>query len=187
MARRLRSEQGFGVVELVVALTLLSIAIFATFAMLNAGAASVLRASRTATASTLAERQLELYRAMLYGRIGLDAGLVAAAVTDSVHAGDAACGASCAAAPTGTQTVVGTCTSTAAECKPVQAPVRGPDDREYRIDTYVSTLASGAGGVTGGRDVKRVTVVVRRYDDNRTLARYATTFDLSTGCAAPPC
>jgi hypothetical protein len=190
MIRRLRSEQAFGVIELIVALTVLSIVIFATFAMLNAGAASILRASRTATASTMAEKQLELYRAMLYNRIGLETSLVAAAVGDSTHTSDAACGASCAATPTGTQTVVATCTTTAPECMPVQAPVRGPDDRQYRIDTYVSTLAAGSGGVTGGRDVKRVTVVVRRYDNLSTLARFATTFDRATGCAgtaADPC
>ena len=65
------------------------------------------------------------------------------------------------------------------ECTPQQDTVAGPDGNNYRVDSYVRTVT-----VTSGRDVKRVTVVVRRANDLTVppLARLTHRFDLATGC-----
>lgn len=181
MVARLRRQDGFGLVELLIAIVVLNIAIFALFSAFNAGTFAIVRASRIATGTVVAERQLELYRALLWRHIGLDASLIGPAAGDAVHASDAAAGDA--------QTASTSCTTALPQCRPIQASVAGPDGRAYRIDTYVSTLSA----VTGGRPVKRVTVVVRRADDLTVppLARLQTTFDRSTGCvfasAVDPC
>ena len=61
-----------------------------------------------------------------------------------------------------------------------------PDNRSYRIDTFIDTETPA-----NGRTVKRVTVVVRRSDPLQTLARLTSVFDQSTatpgGGSAPSC
>jgi hypothetical protein len=55
--------------------------------------------------------------------------------------------------------------------------VTGADGRQYRIDTYIVTTAP-----TGGRNIKKVTVVIRDYNNlTLTYARQISTFDQSTG------
>jgi prepilin-type N-terminal cleavage/methylation domain-containing protein len=61
-----RSEEGFGLVELLIAMTILAIGIGATLAVFSSSIISLRHASRAGTALTLAERQLEAYRAMPY-------------------------------------------------------------------------------------------------------------------------
>ena len=113
---------------------------------------------------------------MLWNRIGLDSSLITAAAASAPHTTDASWADA--------QTSYASCTTSAPECMPVQGPVTGPDGKSWRIDTYVSTLSSGAGGVTAGRSVKRVTVTVRRWTDQTgtPLARLVAAFDRSTGC-----
>ena len=55
-----------GIIEVVIAIAIINVAIIAMFAMFQAGALSVLRASRTSNGAVVAEKQAELYRAMLY-------------------------------------------------------------------------------------------------------------------------
>jgi type II secretory pathway pseudopilin PulG len=186
-ARVGRDEGGFGLVELVIAIAVLNVVILALFATFNAGSLSLQRASRISTAETIADKQMELYRAQLNSGIGLQSGLVTAAGTDSTHTGDAAWVSAGAQYTDDAETG---CTGSLDECKPVQTGVSGPDGRSYRIDTYVRELSSGAGGPTSGRDVKRVTVVVRAEKDGKLLARLSSTFDQATGCLgtlAEPC
>ena len=60
----------------------------------------------------------------------------------------------------------------------------GPDGVSYRIDTYIRTEPIStyiAGAAPGARDVKRVTVVIRKASTLKALARVTSTFDLSTG------
>jgi Tfp pilus assembly protein PilE len=180
-ARRLirrvhRDQSGFGLIELLIALMLMNIAIFALFTAFDAGATTLLRAERTSTAATLGEKQLELYRAMLWNNIGLNS--TALASTDSTHQGDADW------VSQASQTSVTACNASATpECQPTQSSVTGPDKFQYRIDTYIRTLTSAGGGITGGRTVKRVVVSVLRQN-NLTAApvRMIATFDQSTGC-----
>ena len=174
--RRGGEEAGFGLIELVIALAILNVVILALFATFNAGGLALQRSGRISTAETLADKQMELYRASLFSGIGLSASLITTAASDATHTADAAWVSSAS------QLSVASCTTTVDECKPIQTGVTGPDNRAYRVDTYVLQLTSGTGGVAGGRDVKRVTVVVRGASDNKVLARLSCTFDQATGC-----
>ena len=167
-----RDERGQGVIEIVIAIGVINVAILAMFAMFQAGALSILRASRTSNASVLAEKQAELYRAMLYKDIQLNDSLVTTAASDSVHTSATEWGSS------SVQVKASTCTNTLAECMPVQASVTGADGRSYRVDTYVQAFTPSS-----GRAGKQVTVVVRLASDtSRVLARLTSNYDLATGC-----
>jgi type II secretory pathway pseudopilin PulG len=182
IGRLRREEAGIGLVELVFAMAIMNIVILALFGAFNAGGLAIQRAARVSTAETLADKQLELYRAQVYGTIGLEAGLISTAGSDSTHTGDAAWGSAAS------QLSYASCTTSVPECKPVQTSVSGPDGRLYRIDTFIRQLTSGGGWPTNGRAVKRVTVVVRRQGLTPVLARLSSTFDRSTGCISPnPC
>jgi type II secretory pathway pseudopilin PulG len=178
VSARLRSERGVGLIELLIALTVLQIAIFAMFAMLQAGGLAILRASRVSAATAVGEKQLELYRGLLYRDTGLDTSIS----TDALHQSDAEWNGGSQVAPTTTW-----CATARPECTPVQTAT-GPDSKQYRVDSYVRIAT-----VSSGRDGKRVTVVVRRADDLTLapLARLSASFDLATGCipnhATDPC
>jgi type II secretory pathway pseudopilin PulG len=190
VSKKLRSERGMGLIELLIALTVLQIAIFAVFAMLQAGGLAILRASRVSAATTAGEQQMERYRGQLYRGIGLSSTAVATAALDATHTGtdglytdDNAEDAvewnggvqedPALAVPPSLA-----CASSPPECLPIQT-VTGPDGRSYRVDSYVRTVTP-----TSGRPVKRVTVVVRRADDLSLapLARLTHNFDKATGC-----
>src|SRR5918992_3610877 len=69
---RLRSEGGFGLVELLIAMLMLNIGLLAVVAAFSSGIVSLNRASRITTASLLADGQMEQYRALTYGAIRLE-------------------------------------------------------------------------------------------------------------------
>lgn len=160
MLSRLRSERGFGLLELVVAVVVLNVGLLALLAALQNGVASVRRSSRLSTAAALADSQLERYRALPFASVALDA--TRAAAVDAAYRADLAAGAALVTRDCGGVL--------SADCLPTQLPT-GPDGAAYRVDTYV--LARSA-------RLREVTVVVR--DGLRpvvTLARAATTFDAS--------
>ena len=84
---RLRSDEaGFGLIELILALVLLNVGILATVAALNSGAVALQRASKIATASALADVQMESYRGLRWEAITLLESLTSA--TDATYAND---------------------------------------------------------------------------------------------------
>lgn len=179
MIARLRSEEGFGLVELIFAIIVLNVVILALFATFNAGSLSLRRANEKSTAEVLGDRQLELYRAQLYPTIGLYSGSLPG---DTTHQGDSAAAQTQYADDAATG-----CTATSTACMPTQTlngstTPASPDGRTYRLDTYITRL-TGADAPAGGRTVKQVTVVVRR-SDGRVLARLTSNFDQATGCVA---
>ena len=166
LRQRLRAEEGFGLVELMISLVVLNVGILAIVAGFNAGALALLRATETSTASTLADKQMELYRAITYPAISLNTTAV-----DGTYTGDVAY--------PGTR-VTGACTSPVADsCVPTRTVTAAlsPDGRPYRIDTFIIRYTPTA----NGREVKRVTVVVRRPSPLKVLARLNSNFDQSTG------
>jgi prepilin-type N-terminal cleavage/methylation domain-containing protein len=164
--RRVRSdESGFGLVELLIAMGVLAIAISAQLAVFASSYTSLGRASMKGTAVTLADIQMETYRTAPYSCIYLTS-----ASGDSTYSGDSAYSAS---------------QVTGSNCSPNATPatsattasqtVSGPDHRSYRVDTYIVTTTP-----TGGRALKRVTVVVHAVKNGvvgSVLAREASTFD----------
>jgi prepilin-type N-terminal cleavage/methylation domain-containing protein len=169
-----REEAGFGLVELLIAMTVLAIGILALFAMFESGIRSITRASTVTTAGALADREMENFRAIRYDSIGLPESLVAVAPTP--YASDSAYAAT-AGATAGTRVALVACGTSPCTTKvPVQT-LTGADGKSYRVDTYVTWQAVGT-----GRLVKLVTIVVRDgADPTKVWARTASAFDASTG------
>ncbi len=170
MIARLRNEEGFGLLELLISLVMLNVGILALVAAFNGGSLAIQRASRTGTATVLADKQLELYRAVLYTNIALDTANVTTASANSAYAGDTAY--------SGTQVskvCAGSPGSVAAQCKPMQT-ITGPDKFTYRVDTYIRYVTP-----TNSRQLKKVTVVTRNATATKVLARVSSYFDQSTG------
>ena len=174
MCARLKSEGGFGLIELVIAMAMMAIALLALVAALASGIVTLQRSGAAATAGTLADKQMERYRAVKYTDIRLDTALVSGgggANSDSTYTADSAYSAS---------QVTATCPtvpSVPVECKPIQT-VTGPDNRPYRVDTYIVYQTP-----TGGRQLKLITVVVRNPQklSGPPLARLQSRFDEATG------
>ncbi len=172
---RLREEDGFGLIELLMAMVLLNVGILAIVAAFNSGMFALKRAGKISTASALADSQMELYRALTYGAIALDS--TALGATDNTYKCDSALGVSC---PNSISAEVqATCSGSPLpnECTP-SLSVTGADRKNYRVDTYIVPSTP-----TNGRAEKLVTVVVRDANalSARPYARIAATFDQSTG------
>lgn len=158
MTARARGEQGFALIEMLVAIVVINVGLLAILLALTSGVTTLRRSAETSTASAVADRQLERYRALAFDAIYLDTASLAA--TDSTYQADAAYSAS---------QVSQTCSPIVAACSPSQT-VTGPDGRSYRIDTFIVWATP-----TGGTPVKQVTVVVRKAGTTATLARVVST------------
>jgi type II secretory pathway pseudopilin PulG len=172
---RLRSEAGFGLIELLMAMVMLNIGILAIVAAFNSSMFALNRASKISTASAIADSQMELYRALTYNAIALDSATLAS--VDNTYKCDTALGSSCPNSTGGEVTTTCSGSPLPNECLPSRSVV-GADRKNYRVDSYITTSTP-----TGGRSLKVVTVVVRdaRNLSARPLARLASTFDQSTG------
>ena len=172
MIARARNEEGFGLIELLLSMVMLNVGILAVVAAFSSGSLALARATETSSASVLADKQMELYRALLYPNIALHAGSMAAAEAIPTYTSDAAYNAS--------QVTVTCGTPSDPECSPTRT-VTGPDGRSYRVYTYITTDQINVSGLPVGRAVKRITIVVRRSSDLRSLVRISSIFDQSTG------
>jgi Tfp pilus assembly protein PilV len=168
VVRQLRKDEaGFGLVELVIAMAILNIGLLALVAAFNSGAVAVKRSARVSTGTALADRQMELYRALTYGDIRLAADYNETLYNASRPAGAVQTGCTDATRP---------------ECKATQN-VTGPDQRTYRVDTYI--VLSTPSGNPAPRPVKLVRVIVRDQSAPATVfARLESTFDEAT--TSPP-
>lgn len=160
MIARARQEGGFALIEMLIAIVVINIGLLAILLALTSGVTTLRRSAETSTASAVADKQLERYRAVVYSSIFLDTAALAA--TDSIYQGDAAYSITppLVNQPCGTLTPV---------CTPTQT-VPGPDGRSYRVDTYISSATP-----TGGTAVKQITVVVRKAGTTAPLARVVST------------
>jgi len=171
---RLRNESGFGLIELLMAMVVLNIGILAIVAAFNSGIVALGRSSRISAGASLADAQMEQYRALTWDSIGLASSSIPSTspyTTDPAYSASQVT-ISCSGSPLPN------------ECNASRS-VTGPDHKKYRVDTYIvlSTSSTTPPTPTGGRQLKIVTVVVR--DGNnltaRPWAREASTFDQSTG------
>jgi prepilin-type N-terminal cleavage/methylation domain-containing protein len=180
--QRLAGDDGFGMVELLIAMTLLAVAIGALMLSFASSALSLRRAGQKGTALTLADTQMEWYRRLSFTGVRIDGSLIPASGTYvAAHSSDSTI------PPATGQAVAGAngdaaCSGGGSEpvaCLPVQN-VTGPDGRAYRIDTYVNyvnndstlSIATPSSGLT----LKRVTVVVRDGTTGTILAREQSAF-----------
>jgi prepilin-type N-terminal cleavage/methylation domain-containing protein len=172
-----RDESGFSLLEMLIAMTLLSVAICALLAVFVQAALSLHRSGRTGTAVSLAESQIEIYRTVSFTGIRINGSLIPTSSTDlyvSGHSSNSNIPLSSGQALAG-QDGDDACPSTTlpAACLPVQT-VTGPDGSPYVVDTYVDyvnndgtfTVRTPAAGLT----LKLVTVVVRDGNTNAVLA-----------------
>jgi prepilin-type N-terminal cleavage/methylation domain-containing protein len=179
---RATGDDGFGLVELLIAMTMLSVAVGALLTVFVSSAVSLRRAGQKGTALTLADTQMEKYRTRTFTAVRIDGTLIPASGTYvTANSTDSTI------PPSTNQAVAGqngdeACASGAGEpaaCLPVQS-VTGPDGHTYRVDTYVnyvnndSTLSirTPASGLT----LKRVTVVVRDGTTGSIMARESSAF-----------
>jgi hypothetical protein len=143
---------------------MLSIGLLAVVAAFSSGIISINRASRITTAAVLADGQMELYRALTYDSIRLEPSSIPSSApydTDTAFA---------------VTQVTASCPGPPDECN-ASRQATGADGKSYRIDTYIVSTTP-----TGGRPVKKVTVVIRDYNNlATTFARQVSTFDQSTG------
>jgi prepilin-type N-terminal cleavage/methylation domain-containing protein len=181
MLTRIREdESGFGLVELLIAMMILSIGVLAIVAAFSSGAVALRRASGLSTATAIADTHMERFRAIRYSAIGFDGGELAQAGTDQVYTGDAPKDAAGALVP---QVVVTCASPLPPNCDPSRS-VTGPDGKPYRVSTYIVERVEthDSAGSDVGRPVKVVTVVVRDERDlTKALIRQQSTFDRSFG------
>jgi hypothetical protein len=206
--RRLASgESGFGLLELLIAMTVMTVAIMAIVAGFSSGMIALGTANRTSTAGVVADKQMEAFRALPYTQIALKSTLISAAASpytsDAAYAGTVLTDvllASTTGAYDGSY-----CNTSPATCQPVQSSVTGPDGRTYRVDSYVTwycaagtmrtstyngtTYSTTTPGCTDSssppversRVAKQVTIVVRdAATTSKTYVRETSVFDQAT-------
>jgi type II secretory pathway pseudopilin PulG len=166
LLHRARGQAGFGLIELIIALMILNIALLAIVGAFTASAVSLGRASRVSTAAALANSHLELFRSLDYDEIELNTIDVTTA-TDATYRTEPGWS---------TQVTDSACVVASPWWCDASRIATGADGRQYRIDTYVQTQTA-----TGGRPVRRVTVVIRNPQalGAQPFARVASTFDAS--------
>jgi type II secretory pathway pseudopilin PulG len=176
--KRLKGEAGQGLIELLAAMTVLSIALMALMAGYDTAFLSLHSSAQKSVASTLANQQIELYNALSYSKIGLDATTLTGIQTpgtfyDATYVADEATLDNTA---NDADVTIANCGSTA-NCLPVQT-LTGTDGRHYRLETFVrditNTSVSNISWTT-----REVTVIVR--DPSTTgspeILRLTTAFD----------
>ena len=160
MRIRLKDEAGQGLIELLAAMMVLSIALLALMAGYDTSFLSLHRSAQKSIASTLADRQLELYSALSYANVGLDAATLAGiqgagASHDATYVADEA---SLDNTANDADVTITNCGATP-NCLPIQT-VTGSDGRLYRLETFVrditNTNVSNISWTT-----REVTVIVR--------------------------
>jgi prepilin-type N-terminal cleavage/methylation domain-containing protein len=173
---RVRREEGFTLVEMLIAMMILSVAILPLVAAYSSGYVALNRATQVSSATLIADSQMERFRALQYTAIKLNTSCGTACAEDTTYTGDAAYSAS---------TAVTGCSTTDTSCLPTQTKT-GPDGRSYRVDTFISwTCATGtysAGACSSGQTpVKLVTVVVRKSGVTASWIREQSIFTSLTG------
>lgn len=154
MLRRAREQDGFMMIEVVAATVILSIALLALMAGYDSAFVSQHQASQRSTAATLANEQLERFRAIPYLNLGLNAALATAVgnasgpdydelyatnpILDGTWTTDS--NGNPVQNPSGTVNDLTSTTcngdTTTPTCLPIQT-VQGADGRDYRIETFI--------------------------------------------------
>jgi type II secretory pathway pseudopilin PulG len=158
--RRLEGEEGFTLIELTLAMLVLTIGILALVAAYSSGYVALKRATRVSSATVLADTQMERFRALQFTAIKLNTSCGATCTQDSTYTADTAY--SSANQITGCATTDQSCLST--------QTLTGPDNKSYRMDTFIDwacasgtlTTTPSVSCSTGQNPVRVVTVVVRK-------------------------
>jgi type II secretory pathway pseudopilin PulG len=176
-------------VELLVAMVVMSIGISAIVAGFSSGIFTTVRAAKSSSAGALADQQMESFRGLAFTSI-----FTASTPMDATYTGDSAYDSTwkCVIG-VGQCAPSGTCTGN--YCQTTRTATAG-GATSYRIDTYVKWRCIVSGSTLGGtvsaptcttsggvssRAVKLVTIVVRDgTTPSKTLFRESSTFDQAT-------
>lgn len=189
--------------ELLIAMVILNVGLFALVGAFNGSTVSMRRASYVASATAVADKQMEIYRSLENCAIWLDPASFPAANVTSAYKSDTTAylgltffdksqsTAAQAAMPWSTTatsqsvqtnwktdipTYCNTVTPPTAATQAMQT-VTGPDGANYTVYTYIVIMQPTGGGSTGSY-VKQVTVTVRDPNDStRVLARESSIFN----------
>jgi Tfp pilus assembly protein PilE len=161
LRRLATSEGGFGLVELLIAMTVMVIAIMAIVAAFSSGMVAVSHASRASTAGAVADTQMESYRKVRYS-----------AITPTCASGTSA----------STDCFVSS-TVTGADGRSYRV------DTAIRFDCAVGTLggtvpsSATCSGTGAARPAKRISIIVLDPSESpaKELFRETSTFDQATG------
>jgi type II secretory pathway pseudopilin PulG len=183
---RLRAEDGFGLMELLIAMVILNVALMVLVISFSSAGVALARASRVSTGGVIADSQMERFRGMTFAWIGVDT----SAATDATYKADVACVTDSTCSNTAPTAGASACQSGGTvytqfplNCVPSQS-ITGPDGRTYRLDTYVRNIQSVVIG--NPRSTKLVTIVVRNPTaNNAVLAREESDFDYCTALPDP--
>lgn len=177
VVRRLRSESGFGMIELLFAIVLLNVGILTIIAAFSSTSFTLGRAAAVSSATALADKQMESYRARPNCAIYLSSSSFTSAQSNTTYTGDVAYSSSEFTDSTTPQSPIpSTCTSgVPSTLTSATQTLQGPDGRNLRVDTYITQIQPTNGGYT-----KQVVVVVRNPTTLLTYVREASTFDPSS-------
>ena len=201
MLERLRDERGMGMIEMIAAVVVITVALLALMASYDQAFFSLHNSARKTAAASLAETQLELYSSF-YGdttttevtggttttvplpvaQIGLNSSLLTTAkASDAFYLSDEN-----ALGVTGTDVTYSGCSTTTAQCEPVQLNVTGNDGKKYRVETFIidtneSISCSGQTTSCGTTPQREVTVIVRDPNVSGTPKVYTATMAFDCG------
>ena len=187
----MQAEDGMGLIELLAAMVVLSIALLALVAGYGSAVVSMRLAATKTSATAIASTELELYRAVPYASLGLDATqLTTAETSDTVYASDHSSLDDPNALTAGTDVSSASCTAltsvfgssshTVSTCVPIQT-VSDAGGHTYRVETFIRDVQDSKSFSTTWTE-RIVTVIVR--DPSTTgspiILETATAFDRGT-------
>ena len=149
LSARVRDERGFGMIELLAAMTVMLVGILAVYGLFRSGLVQLRRASTATTAAALADATMERFRAAKYDTLGIDATQTCpsgCSAADAVYRGDAAYKADTAP----TTTVAGSGLTTTGTSLTIASAGSFPASAEFRvkIDSEILLVTAGAGTTT---------------------------------------
>jgi type II secretory pathway pseudopilin PulG len=186
ISTRVREESGFGLVELLIAMTVMVVGITALVAAMSSGFIVVKRAADESTAAAVADKQMEAYRALPNCAIYLDSSTIPAsgAYKAEPGLGSATQIVALASLTPPLKSSASPCPTPPATTKNAHQQLDGADGRPYWVDTYIVEATPATGSVT-----RKITLIVRDPKDatnTRALIRETATFAPPTGCTNPP-
>ena len=172
LLRARKSEEGFGLIELLMSMTMLNVGILALIAAFQSGAFALQRASKLSTAAAIADIQLERYRGYKYCGILFAAADVGS--LDTTYTQDRPPTRAAAHARANDPKCMGVDGSRGLEAE--------PDDhraglKRYRVDVYIAADSVTAARPHQARDRRDP----GRQHPDEGLRAVASTFDEATG------
>ena len=146
--RRLRAESGSMLIELLIAMTFLAVAVGALLSVYSSSVVTLRHASIEGNALALVDKQMETFKTLPYSGLALTSGSIPSSGL-YVSSPPSNLTASQQASITSGQTTGGSV--------PATQTVTGPDNRTYRVDSYVFSNA----GDTSYDGYIQVTIAVR--------------------------